>query len=140
MGYYMSQQSAKFTILKKNFDAALAAIKALANTPERMGGGSSTGERWYSWVDMKELADAKTLPEALQAWRWDGFVEGEGDLNQICFQGEKLGDDEILMNTLAPFVEAGSYIEMEGEEGCHWKWCFDGQTMTEKTGRVVYED
>lgn len=144
MGYYMSQQSAKFTISKKNFDAALAAIKALASTPERMGGGRYNAgkmeEKWYSWVDMKELADAKTLPEAIKAWRWTGFVEPDGDLTEINFDGENLGDDVILLEAIAPFVKAGSYIEMEGDEGCHWKWCFDGKTMTEKTGQVVYED
>ena len=136
----MSQQSAEFRIAKENLAGALAAIKAMANTPERMGGGSSKGEKWYSWVDMKELADAKTLPEALMAWRWDCSINDAGDLVEINFDGEKLGDDPILLEAIAPFVEAGSYIEMEGEEGCHWKWCFDGKTMTEKSGRVVYED
>jgi hypothetical protein len=140
MGYYMNQQSAEFKIKKTKVAKALAAIQALAKTPERMGGGSSTGEKWYSWVDMKELADAKTLPDALVAWRWSGFINDAGDLVEIDFDGEKLGDDAILLEAIAPFVEKGSYIEMEGEEGCHWKWCFDGKTMTEKQGRVVYED
>ena len=137
----MSQQSSAFQITKENLAGALAAIKALANTPERMGGGSSTGEKWYSWVDTKKFVNAETLADALGEWRWNCYIrEDTGDLVEITFDGEKLGDDEILLSAIAPFVEAGSYIEMEGEEGCHWKWCFDGKTMTEKSGRVVYED
>lgn len=140
MGYYMNQKSAKFTIKKENLAGALGAIKALATTPERMGGGSSTGERWYSWVTTEKFLKAETFAEALGEWRWDCFIDESGDLVEINFNGEKLGDDAILLKAIAPFVEAGSYIEMEGEDGCYWKWIFDGKTMIEKTGRVVYED
>jgi hypothetical protein len=105
-----------------------------------MGGGSSKGEKWYSWVDTNKFVKAETFAEALGEWRWNCFINDAGDLEEINFDGEKLGDDAILLEAIAPFVEAGSYIEMEGEEGCHWKWCFDGKTMTEKSGRVVYED
>jgi hypothetical protein len=140
MGYYMNQQSAKFRIAKENLAGALAAIKALADKPEQMGGGCSTGEKWYSWVNTDGFLKAETLVEALGEWRWQGFLDDAGNLTEICFDGEKLGDDAILLEAIAPFVEAGSYIEMEGEEGYHWKWCFDGKTLTEKKGRVVYED
>lgn len=144
MGYYMSQQSAKFKIKKTKVAKALAAIKKLAKKTKLMSGGTwqsgKKTESCFSWVNTKEFVKAKTLPEAIQAWRWEGFVNDAGDLVEINFNGEKLGNDAILLEAIAPFVEAGSYIEMEGEEGCHWKWCFDGKTMEEKQGRVVYED
>jgi len=140
MGYCMSQRNSEFRIKKENFDAALAAIKALASKPEQMGGGSSSGDRWYSWVTTEDFVNAPTLDKAIEAWRWGCFISEEtGDLVEICFDGEKLGDDTILLKALAPFVEAGSYIEMEGEDSCHWKWIFDGKTMEERQGRVVYE-
>jgi hypothetical protein len=92
-------------------------------------------------VTTEEFVNAKTLKEALSAWRWDSFISEEtGDLVDLTFNGEKLGDDETFFETLAPFVKAGSYIEMEGEDGGHWKWKFDGKTMTEVSGKVVYED
>ena len=140
----MSQQSAEFKIKKKNLAKALAAIKKLAKKTKQMSGGTwqsgKKTEACFSWVSTKEFVKAKTLPDALVAWRWSGFINDAGDLVEINFDGEKLGDDPILLEAIAPFVEAGSYIEMEGEEGCHWKWCFDGKTMTGKQGRVVYED
>ncbi len=140
MGYHIRQRGSDFRIKKDNFAAALAAIKALANKPEQMGGGNSTGERWYSWVDMNELAAAETLPLALSAWRWEVDCSDEtGDVFNITFCGEKLGDDTILFETLAPFVEKGSYIDMEGEDGSLWRWAFDGGGVVELTGEVSYK-
>lgn len=140
MGYCMTQRGAEFRIKKENFAAALAAVKALADKPEQMGGGSSTGERWYSWVDTNGFVNAKTLADAIGAWRWEVDCSAEtGDVFGITFCGEKLGDDMIFFEALAPFVEAGSFIDMEGEDGCLWRWAFDGKTLKEVAGRVVFE-
>lgn len=138
MGYYMTQRSSNFTIKKSKFDDALKAIKKLLNNSKQMSGGSSTGERWFSWVETTAFLNAKTLPDALMAWRWKATVsEKTGNIIDLFFIGEKIGDDEVLFNALAPFVERGSYIEMEGEDGNYWKWVFN-KKLTSLEGKVVY--
>jgi len=127
MGYVMEQLGDEFKIKKENFEGALAAIKGLSGK-ETIHDASGPH---FSWVDTKEYQEAKTLPDALKAWRWEARLGIYGDVIGVDFAGEKAGDDDILFNAIAPFVERGSYIEMEGEDRMVWKWKFDGRRCKE---------
>lgn len=64
----------------------------------------------------------------------------KGKVEGILFDGDRMSDDiPIFLKEIAPFVKAGSYIEMEGEDGGIWRWVFDGKTMKEIDGKVVFE-
>ena len=39
---------------------------------------------------------------------------------------------------IAPYVEAGSYIEMYGEDGDKWRYVFDGKTVKEVYPKVEW--
>jgi hypothetical protein len=87
--------------------------------------------------------DGDTLPEFLKNNHWFLQVNTSfthkgappiGDAVHIEFRGEKLRDDTEMFRALGPFVEAGSYIDMEGEDGYIWSWRFDGHKMTEVPG------
>ena len=139
MGYYMQQTDSLFTIKAENKAKALEAIKALAERVDTDGsGGSSTGERWYSWVTTSEFVEAESLKEAVKAWRWNLDMDDVGNVYGICFEGEKLGDDEILFRAIAPYVEEGSFIQMSGEDGCLWRWSFDGKECIEKSAQIEW--
>jgi len=127
----MQQKGSEFSIKKENFEKALAAIKALANETGKMGGGSSSGERWFAWTTTNEYVEAETLTDALEAWRWEPDFDEEGNINNIYFNGEKLGDDTVLFKAITPFVEEGSFIEMSGEDGSIWRWVFEDGTCHE---------
>ena len=136
MGYWMKQRDSKFEVVDE--EKALEAIKALASRESEMQGGSfPSGERWFSWVNTPEFLKAGSFAEAMRAWRWEYGDEGFG--NYIKFAGEKLGLDDILFEAIAPYVRAGSFIEMEGEDGYIWRWSFDGKGVEEKEGKVVFE-
>lgn len=138
MGYYINQRESDFKIKAENKLKALEALKAIAGNKDNMGGGSSSGEKWYSWVDMNYV-NRDTLEAAIVDWRWELYLDDNGDVNDIGFIGEKYGDEEHLFNALAPFVEPGSYIEMSGEEYEIWRWKFDGESMKEVGGTVIFE-
>lgn len=136
MGYCVDQVSCtNFKIEAKNFHKALKAIKALHGKETIKDSGGSH----FSWVD-HDFHKARSLPEALDMWRWRLRVDDDGDGVELYFEGEKLGDDEILLNAIAPFVEAGAEIAMAGEDGARWKWVFNGKTCVERAGRIVYDD
>lgn len=148
MGYCIQQKDSCFQIRKENFDACLKAIKSLAIQTHLMHGGGSNGQKWFSWVNTNEFLNAKTLEEALKAWRWKAFILTEkfhkdpshiGDLTHMEFTGEKLGDDMVLFNAIAPFVEPGSYLEIEGEDGNLWRWTFDGKQCLEIEADIDWE-
>ena len=143
MGYCMEQTDSKFHIPSGKFADALAAVKALMLDTASMNGGSWSGgeqrESWYAFVNTESVLQAKSLTDALYAWRWRAYTSDNGDLSVIYFNGEKSGQDTTLFNAIAPYVTAGSYVAMRGEDGALWRWYFDGTNCIEQEGKVVYE-
>lgn len=136
MGYCMDQRDANFRIKRSNLKKALEAIKALAGK-ETIGDASG---RHFSWVNTADFLKATTLAAAMDEWRWTlHFESDDGDADGIQFHGEKSGDDMHLFQAIAPFVERGSFIEMQGEDGALWRWVFNGKTCEEKEAKVSWE-
>lgn len=135
MGYCMSQHESAIHIDEKNVRKALKAVKDLSGK-ETITDGSG---RHFSWVD-HNFAKANDFKSVMKAWRWEVVFDDDGNVSDLRFYGEKLGDDFILLNAIAPFVKNGGYIEMHGEDGTMWRWLFNGKTCTEKEAKVVWED
>jgi len=138
MGIHLEQGSTKFCIKVGDKAAALAAVKALADRTEAMG-GKSGGVRHFSWVATEDFVQAATLEDALDAWGWEAVITEEaGDIDGLRHMGGKLGDEDTLFAALAPFVVSGSYIEARAE-GDPFRWRFEqGQCFTDD-GEVVYD-
>lgn len=136
MGYYMNQRAASFRIKQQNIFKALAAVQALHGN-ETIKDGSG---RYLSWVD-QDFHKRTTLLEILDCWRWQIEKDRQtGDVVDICFNGEKLGDDETLFSALAPFVEDGSFIEMGGEDDALWRWVFKGGKCQEVYAEITWPE
>jgi len=136
----MQQISCNFDIEKENVKKALEALKALDPAKDGAHGGSRH-ETWFSWVDTETYQNAETLHDAMIEWKWKIDTDEEtGDVENIFFVGEKLGDDPILFNAIAPFVKKGSYIEMQGEEGDRWRWVFDGKKCHELSPEIKWPE
>lgn len=129
MGYCMSQNESKFHIKASDKDQALRAIKALVSEKKEP----------FTWVDTDTVKRSRTLAAAMGEWRWDIDEDEAGNVVSITFSGEKAGDDLTLFKAIAPFVESGSYIEMHGEDGAHWRWFFTEKTCVEKTAKVSWD-
>lgn len=142
MGYCASQHDAKFGIKYEHHEAALEAIKGLIGSGKETSQDFRTGERSFSWVDSKDLMDARHIESAFDAWGWRVrfFEDPNPDIVSIQFEAEKIGDEAILFEAIAPFVEPGSFIEMLGEDGDRWRWMFDGKTCREVHAKVTWEE
>jgi len=128
MGYYMQITESNFTIKKGNFDEV---IKVVKNLVKKRG--------LLKWVNVEEVLNAKDIFEVISKCGWTvGVTTGNGDIDYIDFDGEKLGDDLILFEAIAPFVEKDSYIQMTGEDNCMWRWVFDGNACTESYADIVW--
>ena len=132
MGYCINITNHNILIPNDQKAAALDSIKAMATFSNKMGGGGHTVgspeviKQWFSWVDMEQLANADTLIKAFDAWRYT-FSENDNGAVLDYFNGEKLGDDALLWETMAPFIKGGGFIEVHGED-MFWLWKFnDGQ-------------
>lgn len=134
MGYGIRQTGSNFHITCANKDRALAAIHMLQGKETiRDSGGAH-----FSWVD-PNFASAVSFIEAMHCWRWSVSEDKlSADIDKIRFEGENYGDDEILFNAIAPFVETGSFIEMRGEDGTLWRYVFDGVTIKKISPKVEW--
>lgn len=139
MGYCITLANSKFSIKKENFENVLKALKALGNGSNRSDarGGSNT-ERWFSWMNGANPEKWKTVFHAMKAWRFPCAVNEEGNISQIAFIGEKYGQEKLMFEAIAPFVEAGSYLHFRGEDGAQWKYEFDGKVMVEKFAKIIF--
>ena len=129
MGYYIEQRSDMEFKIKKEFIAGC--LKALKEMAER--------DNNFSWVQNVVVRGADTITQAFHEWRWNVQFNEAGDISALYFEGEKLGDEDSLFQTIAPFVEAGSYIEISGEEGSIWRYCFDGTDCTESYPEIIWK-
>ena len=130
MGYYMTQRNVDFIMSGEKLPEALKAVKALASTKKA---------NEYKWVGAEAVLKADTLEEALEEWAWDLHINSDGDVESICFIGEKSGDELGLFKAIAPFVEVNSFIEMQGEDGYLWRYHFNGKTCIEIEPEIDWE-
>jgi len=135
MGYSMWCMESDFKILQENHDKALEAIKALAGKETITGYGTPH----FSWVTTEHFLKARHIEDALEEWRWSVEFNERGDISSIGFEGEKLGDEDVLFNAIAPFVVEGSYIQMGGEDQYSWRWVFVDNRCVEIPGKTTYD-
>ena len=135
---------------KKDFQIATKKSKELLTVEAKEEFGAK-GRTWrgkdepitthYSWVDEREILDAKTFEDVAKAFRWSVGQDEKGNIDAIYFDGQKLGGDELaFLDTIAPYVKKDSYIEMEGEEGERWKWYFNGAECIEYFAEIYYPE
>jgi len=124
VGYYIEQRGTRFFVLAEDKPKI---VKVLRSLPHRR----------YDWVDdnFHQLTD---IHEMGQAWRWQFDTDNDGNINDIWFQGQKLGDEETFFKTIAPFVRDSSFIEMEGDDDERWRWVFKNGQLYEQDSKLVW--
>lgn len=104
MGYYINMVESDWTVPVENQEAALAAVIALYAKFEASND--------LGFINNYALANATTLPEAMEACRY--LMDDTGTITE--FTGQKIGRDEQLFHTLAPYSQPGSFISFQGED------------------------
>jgi len=151
MGYHVEMDFRNVVIPADKVPACLDAINNMfIDENLKFGSGGRSGpditedtpikeKIWYSWVTTPKDGKFKTLEDAIEEWRYGCCGLDDESIEISYFEGEKLGDDNMFMLAIAPFVEAGAYVNCQGEDGCLWRWAFDGKEMKELSGTVTYE-
>lgn len=148
MGYNAQIIGADFTLPADKLDAAFEALKELNQRDDLKSGGSwgslpdgtygKVGSH-FSWMDDDYDKTAQSAEHILLMLGFNISDAYEGEGIEIIGYDSKMGDEEHFIRALAPFVKPGSYLEWEGEDSKRWRWDFDGETMRESTGRIVWE-
>jgi hypothetical protein len=116
MGYCVSLSECNFMIKAENQSKALVALKELFKDKHLMGVASHT------------IQKCRHLEVALEEIGYEATFDDDGHIVNLEFLCEKLSDELEVFNSIAPYVEENSYIEMYGEYGGMWRYIFiDGE-------------
>lgn len=144
MGYCIQLKDSKFTIKNENIDKALDAMIQLgdgSNNEDASGGRLGGKTRWFAWMNLANPSEWSSIQRASRDWRYPMDVDINGDVIGISFIGEKIGQEQLMFETIAPFVEAGSFLDFIGEDGAQWRLEFNGKTMLRRQGKPIeFED
>lgn len=138
MGYCVDQLETIFEIRHSNVEEAWNAIKVLFS--DGLGTINDSSGMHYAYIDSRRVRNATSFVEAMELTGRGMEVDKDGNIVDIYLNRSNLGDDDIILSTIAPFVESGSYIVLEGEDGDRWKWKFKDGEMCEVIGRFVWDD
>lgn len=95
--------------------------------------------RHFPFVD-PHFAQHTTFEETVADWRWEAVVDGAGHVVRMNFDGRNNGANGVLFETIAPFVQSGSFIEMASQDGSRWRWRFEkGAFYTDTLDEVAKE-
>lgn len=71
---------------------------------------------------------------------YDFHLDLAGNITELTFKGDKLGDDFEMFRSIAPYVQDGSYIWMMGEDGSQWRWVFQSGVCREVNAKVEWPE
>ncbi len=129
-----------FRIAREKHEAALAAVRSLVGKETIH---SATGPH-FSFVPTDWLTRANTLHAALLEWGW--LAEDDpstGDIAELYFERERWGDDVLLFQVIAPFLDDGSYIVLAldtGETAEIGRFRFSNGQLYLDEGRITFHE
>jgi hypothetical protein len=136
VGYYVSLVEADFTIPES--EEVLAALKEM---PKKyyslMRGGSSNGERWFSWMNNEEIESAPSAQHVFEALGFECVDEGNNTFSLSSYSN-KTGQEDLFLAVVAPFVTEDSYTEWRGEDGELWRYTVKGKKLTVQSSSVSW--
>lgn len=143
MGYCIRNIGGDFHIAASEKAAALAAAKRLMEDHSQPRGGGSWGSgretSHYSWMNNYPGNEKiHSLEQMFEEWRYPLRTDAEGNVIGIRFDGEKIGQENLLFEVVAPYVRHNSFIEMVGEDGARWRWVFENGRCRRVEARVSY--
>lgn len=138
MGFYMTLEESTLIVPTANLDAAYQSLVDLNTNPShahlKHSGAISTPS--FAWMDANFHEQASTAQEVFELMGFETELDSHG-LVLTSYSG-KSGDEKHFFAAIARYVEPGSFIHFRGEDGSHWRFDFDGKSVIERDGAVVF--
>lgn len=118
MGYSANLTETDFVIKYENIVQAFNAAKMFLMNYDKD----------INYVEKEDIESAQNIEDLFEVFGFEIEINLFADLSNIDFVWEKLGEEIILLNLIAPYVEEGSYLQWNGEDGSTWRHVFkDGK-------------
>lgn len=66
-------------------------------------------------------------------------LDGEGNITSIDISGYLTGNENAVLQSIAPYVKDDSYIKMRGADGSYWSWLFSNGFCKQFQAKLVWE-
>lgn len=156
MGYEIYTTDQNFFLSKDYFEPAYKAMCKLNDLDNFKRGGSSGGNgvsskdprpdgmnyhpaKWFSWMDANYPETCKTAVEILEMLGFQCGYDSDGNINGLYYNS-KMGQEDLFLQVIAPYVGDGCYINWTGEDDEYWQYRFKDGVMTHHDGRVVFDE
>ena len=149
MGYCIQYHWHTLRIPAEQVAAALAAIQSLYQPAVMEQRGTASRYDPQTQRTIREYR-ASPLPPggfidliaALQAWAFAAEQQADGSLEVTAFLSDKVGDEAVLFEALAPFLDASLHpvIEARQDNDEVWRHTFCNGEHRRVPGKVVYAD
>ena len=118
MGYYVRIEEADWEI--KETPEALATIREMPKKFHHLKrGGSSSGEKWFSWMNDTEIETTETVENVFKQLGFE-TESTDGGFRLIGYDS-KTGQEDLFLAVMAPYTVSGSSIEWVGEDNAMWR-------------------
>ena len=143
MGYYITLKESDIFISKDDFEYCYEAMCKLNERDDlKIGGSWGDGEaksKWFSWMDANYPETCKDMHDILFSLGFENHrYDKDGNLVGFIYDN-KTGQQDLFLDSIAPYVKAGSYLNWMGEDGSLWQHSFNGKEMTMKSGVITWE-
>jgi hypothetical protein len=135
MGYYIDLVDAEWEITES--PESLATIREMPTKYHAIKrGGSSNGEKWFSWMNDTDIETAETVESVFNQL---GFETEKVDGGfKLAYYNSKTGQEDLFLAVMAPFTKDGSYIEWRGEDGELWKFEIHNGRMFRSESEIIW--
>jgi len=128
VGYHVNATDISVRIKSQDAADALDALRKFnAECPPAMKRGGTVGEdgreeKWFSWM-RADFAEYESLGQLLGEMGF-GHSVTDGWIVLTGWHGDKQGQEDLLMEAIARWVEDGSFVEWVGEDCYRYRWDF----------------
>lgn len=138
MGFCITTEESNILIPTMNLDSAYQSLVDLNTNPTHahLKQSSSTTRRSFAWMPANYHEQAATAKEVFEMMGYETELNSHGLV--IANYDGKAGDERHFFAAIARYVDPGSFIHFRGEDGAHWRFDFDGESVIERDGQIVF--
>lgn len=138
MGYQMTLEESSLLIPAHNLDAAYQDLVDLNTNPihAALKHSGTPSEPGFAWMSPNFHEQASSVQEVFELMGFETELNSHG-LTLTHYDG-KSGDEQHFFAAIARHADPGAFIHFRGEDGSHWRFDFDGHSVTERNGEVVF--
>lgn len=139
MGYYVELHSSDWEI--EDNPRSLQAIRSMPKKYHAIKrGGSSNGDKWFSWMNDSDIENAKSVESVFNKLGFETEPGTKPNTFRLIGYNSKTGQEDLFIGVMAPWTAEGSSMEWTGEDGERWRYYIENSRMYTQAATITWSD